>query len=130
MNGKFAEAQRRCEEAQRLADEIGDGVEKTDRDDLIFTQQNLAHALFFQGHYDEALAIYRQNWNKPQMGKTFGVFRAGDLGVSQSLRGAKYEPRPLRITLVGLWSAGYQSKLLVPCRAICGRFVRIITTEV
>ena len=72
MNGKFAEAQRRCEEAQRLADEIGDGVEKTDRDDLIFTQQNLAHALFFQGHYDEALAIYRQNWNKPQMGKTFG----------------------------------------------------------
>jgi tetratricopeptide (TPR) repeat protein len=60
LNSQFAEAQTQCEEAQKLANEIGDGVGKTDRDDLIFIKQNLAHALFFQGHYDEALAIYRQ----------------------------------------------------------------------
>jgi hypothetical protein len=39
-----------------LAGEIGDGVQKSDRDKLIFIQGNLAHALLFQGHYDEALA--------------------------------------------------------------------------
>ena len=49
LNSQFAEAQTRCEEAQRLANEIGDGVKKTDRDDLIFIQCNLAHALLFQG---------------------------------------------------------------------------------
>jgi hypothetical protein len=38
----------------------------------IFIQGNLAHALLFQGHYDEALAIYRHNWDKPLFGKTFG----------------------------------------------------------
>jgi hypothetical protein len=32
-------------------------------------QMKLAHALLFQGHYDEALAIYRQYWDKPQEGK-------------------------------------------------------------
>ena len=62
LDSQFAEARTRCEEAQRLANEIGDGVEKTDRDSLIFIQCNLAHALLFQDHYDEALAIYRQNW--------------------------------------------------------------------
>jgi hypothetical protein len=31
---------------------------------------------------------------------------SGDLGVTQSLRGSKNDPRSLRITLVGLWSAG------------------------
>jgi tetratricopeptide (TPR) repeat protein len=72
LNSQFAEAQTQCEEAQSLADGIGDGVEKTDRDSLIFIQQNLAHALLFQGHYDEALAIYREYWDKPQNGKTFG----------------------------------------------------------
>ena len=65
MNSQFAEARTRCEEAQRLASEIGDGVQ-------IFIQGNLAHALLFQGHYDEALAIYRQYWDKPLYGKTFG----------------------------------------------------------
>ena len=72
LSRQFAEAQTQCEEAQRLANEIGDGIQKTDRDDLIFIQQNLAHALLFQGHYDEALAIYRENWDKPLNGKTFG----------------------------------------------------------
>jgi tetratricopeptide (TPR) repeat protein len=72
LNSQFAEARTRCEEAQRLANEIGNGVKETDRDNLIFIQQNLAHALLFQGHYDEALAIYRQYWDKPLNGKTFG----------------------------------------------------------
>ena len=44
-------------------------------------------------------------------------FASGDLGVTQSLRGSKNDPRSLRITLVGLWSAGYQSKLLLLGRA-------------
>jgi tetratricopeptide (TPR) repeat protein len=81
LNSQFAEAQTRCEEAQRLANEIGDGVEKTDRDDLIFIQQNLAHALLFQGHYDEALAIYRQFWDKPLSGKTFGEVTLEDFAA-------------------------------------------------
>ena len=81
LNSQFAEAQTRCEEAQRLANEIGDGVEKSDRDDLIFIQQNLAHALLFQGHYDEALAIYRQNWDKPLNGKTFGEITLEDFAA-------------------------------------------------
>jgi hypothetical protein len=72
LDRQFAEARTRCEEAQRLANQIGDGVQKSDRDDLICIQKNLAHALLFQGHYDEALAIYRQNWDKPLNGKTFG----------------------------------------------------------
>ena len=49
-------------EAKRLANEIGDAVQKSDRDGLIFIQGNLAHALLFQGHYDEALAIFRQGF--------------------------------------------------------------------
>jgi len=75
------EAQTRCEEAQRLANEIGDGVQKSDRDDLVLIQQNLAHALLFQGHYDEALAIYRQYWDKPQEGKTFGEVTLEDFAA-------------------------------------------------
>jgi tetratricopeptide (TPR) repeat protein len=78
LNSQFPEARAQCEEAQRLANDIGDGVEKTDRDNLIFIQQNLAHALLFQGHYDEALAIYRQNWSKPLHGKTFGEITLED----------------------------------------------------
>jgi hypothetical protein len=35
LNSQFAEAQTRCEKAQRLANEIGDGVQRSDRDDLI-----------------------------------------------------------------------------------------------
>ena len=77
LDSQFAEAQARCEEAQSLANKIGDGVQKSDRDNLVFIQQNLAHALLFQGHYDKALAIYRQNWDKPQHGKTFGQNHAG-----------------------------------------------------
>jgi hypothetical protein len=69
LDSQFAEAETRCEEAQRLANEIGDGVQKSDRDSLVFIQANLAHALLFQGHYDEALAIYRQYWDKPLYGK-------------------------------------------------------------
>jgi tetratricopeptide (TPR) repeat protein len=72
LDSQFAEAQTRCQEAQRLANEIGDGVQKSYRDNLIFIQGNLAHALLFQGHYDEALAIYRQYWDKPLHGKTLG----------------------------------------------------------
>jgi len=64
-----------------LANEFGDGVEKRDRDDLIFIQQNLAHALLFQGHYDEALTIYRENWNKPLHGKTFGEIALEDFAA-------------------------------------------------
>ena len=73
LNSQFAEAQTRCEEAQRLTNEIGNGVYKTELDDVIFIiQQNLAHALLFQGHYDEALAIYRKYWDKWLFGQTFG----------------------------------------------------------
>jgi tetratricopeptide (TPR) repeat protein len=72
LNRQFAEAQTQCEAAQRLVNDIGNGIEKTDRDDLILIQGNLAHALLFQGHYGQALAIYRENWNKPLNGKTFG----------------------------------------------------------
>jgi len=78
LSRQFAEAQTRCEEAQRLANQIGDGIQKTNRDNLIFIQQNLAHALFFQGHYDEALAIYSQNWDRPLSGKTFGEITLED----------------------------------------------------
>ena len=81
LNSQFAEAQTRCEEAQMLANEIGDGVNRTDRDKLIFIQQNLAHALLFQGHYDEALAIYRQNWDKPLHGKTFAEVTLEDFAA-------------------------------------------------
>jgi hypothetical protein len=55
LHRQFAEAQKRCEEAQALAKDIGEGIQKTDRDNLIFIQVNCAHALLFQGHYDEAL---------------------------------------------------------------------------
>jgi tetratricopeptide (TPR) repeat protein len=79
LDSQFAEAQARCEEAQRLANEIGYGG--TDRDKLIFIQQNLAHALLFQGHYDEALAIYRQYWDKPLNGKTFGEITSEDFAA-------------------------------------------------
>jgi tetratricopeptide (TPR) repeat protein len=78
LNSQFAEAQIRCQEAQRLSDLLGDGVEKTDRDNLIFIYKNLAHALLFQGHYDEALAIYRQFWDKPLNGRTFGELTLED----------------------------------------------------
>jgi tetratricopeptide (TPR) repeat protein len=81
LDSQFAEAQTRCEEAQTLAYEIGDGIQKSDRDDLIFIQQNLAHALLFQGHYDEALAIYRQYWDKPLHGKTFGEVTLEDFAA-------------------------------------------------
>ena len=50
LDSQFAEAQTRCEEAHRLANEIGDAVQKSDRDNLIFIEGNLAHALLFQGH--------------------------------------------------------------------------------
>jgi tetratricopeptide (TPR) repeat protein len=81
LTGQFAEARTRCEEAQRLAGEIGDGAQKTDRDNLIFIQGNLAHALLFQGHYDEALALYRQYWVKPLYGKTFGELLLEDFAA-------------------------------------------------
>jgi tetratricopeptide (TPR) repeat protein len=81
LDSQFAEAQTRCEEAQRLANEIGDGVQKSDRDDLIFIQGNLAHALLFQGHYDEALAIYRQYWDKLLHGKTFAEVTLEDFAA-------------------------------------------------
>jgi tetratricopeptide (TPR) repeat protein len=81
LDSQFAEAQTRCEEAQRLANEIGDGVQRSRRDDLIFIQGNLAHALLFQGHYDEALAIYRQYWDKPLHGKTFGEITLEDFAA-------------------------------------------------
>ena len=81
LNRQFADAQADCEKAQRLANEIGDGVQRNNREDLIFIQGNLAHALLFQGHYDEALAIYRQYWDKPLNGKTFGELTLGDFAA-------------------------------------------------
>jgi len=81
LNRQFAEAQTQCEEAQRLANVIGDGIQKTDRDDLILIQQNLAHALLFQGHYDEALTIYRENCNKPLHGESFGEITLEDFAA-------------------------------------------------
>jgi tetratricopeptide (TPR) repeat protein len=81
LNGQFAEAQTSCEEAQSLVDKVGDGIQKGERDNLIFIQGNLAHALLFQGHYEDALAIYRQNWNKPLHGKTFGEITLEDFAA-------------------------------------------------
>ena len=81
LNRQFAEAQTQCEEAQRLANDIGDGIQKTDRDNLIFIRRNLAHALLFQGYHDEALAIYRENWEKPLRGKTFGEITLEDFAA-------------------------------------------------
>jgi hypothetical protein len=81
LDRQFAEARTRCEEGQKLTNEIGDGVEKTDRDSLIFIQCNLAHALLFQDHYDEALAIYRQNWDRPLHGKTLGEVTLEDFAA-------------------------------------------------
>jgi tetratricopeptide (TPR) repeat protein len=82
LNSQFAEARTRCEEAQRLANGIGDGVNKTKRDNLILViQGNLAHALLFQGHYEEALAIYRQYWDKPLHEKTFGELHLEDFAA-------------------------------------------------
>ena len=57
LSRQFAEAQAHCEEAQGLVAKIGDGVEEEKRKDLIYIQGNLAHALLFQGQYEEALAI-------------------------------------------------------------------------
>jgi len=45
---------------------------------LIFIQLNLAHAMLFQDHSDEALTIYRQNWDKPLNGKTFAEITRED----------------------------------------------------
>jgi tetratricopeptide (TPR) repeat protein len=82
LDSQFAEARTRCEEAQRLPKQIGVGVQKSDRDDLmIFIQGNFAHALLFHGHYDEAFAIYRQYWDKPQNGKTFGEVTLEDFAA-------------------------------------------------
>jgi tetratricopeptide (TPR) repeat protein len=81
LNRQFAEAQAHCEEAEKLTNEIGDGIQKTDRDNLIFIQGNLAHALLFQGHYDEALTIYRENWDKPLHKKTFGEITLEDFAA-------------------------------------------------
>jgi tetratricopeptide (TPR) repeat protein len=81
LNSQFAEARAQCEEAQSLVNKIGDGILKEDRDNLIFIQQNLAHALLFQGHYNDALTIYRQNWNKPFHGKTFGEVTVEDFAA-------------------------------------------------
>ena len=65
----------------RLANDIGDQVEKTDRDNLIFIQRNLAHALLFQGQYDDSFAIYRQNWEKLSNGRTFGEITLEDFAA-------------------------------------------------
>jgi tetratricopeptide (TPR) repeat protein len=81
LDRQFAEARTRCEEAQRLANQIGDGVQKSDRDDLIYIQKNLAHALLFQGDYDEALAIYRESWDKTLNGKTLGEVTLEDFAA-------------------------------------------------
>ncbi len=81
LNSQFAEAKTRCKEAQTFASKIGDGVKKTERDNLISIQKNLAHALLFQSHYDEALAIYRQYWDKPLHGKTFGEITLEDFAT-------------------------------------------------
>ena len=81
LNSKFADARAQCEEAQSLVNKIGDGIQKEDCENLIFIQGNLAHALLFQGRYDAALAIYRQNWNKPLHGKTFGEITLEDFAA-------------------------------------------------
>ena len=81
ISRQFAEAQAHCEEAQGLVAKIGDGVEKEKRENLIFIQANLAHALLFQGKYEEALAIYRRNWDKPRFGETFGELAIKDFPV-------------------------------------------------
>jgi tetratricopeptide (TPR) repeat protein len=82
LNRQFAEARAQCEEAQSLVNGIVNHYgEIAYGGDLIFIQGNLAHALLFQGHYDEALAIYRHNWNKPLWGKTFGEVTLEDFAA-------------------------------------------------
>ncbi len=81
LDRQFADAETSCKEALALVDKIGDGVQKVDRENLIFIEQNFAHALFFQGHYYEALTIYRKNWSKPLNGKTFGEITLEDFAA-------------------------------------------------
>ena len=49
LNRQSREAQMGCEEAQSIANQIGNEVQKSDHDNLIFIQKNLAHALLFPG---------------------------------------------------------------------------------
>ena len=42
---------------------------------------SFAHALLFQGRYSEALAIYRQYWDKPLHEKTFGEVTLEDFAA-------------------------------------------------
>jgi hypothetical protein len=81
LDRQFTEARTRCAEGKSLVNEIDDGVEKTDRDKLIFIQKNLAHALLFQGNYNEALTLYRENGDKPLDGKTFGQITLNDFAA-------------------------------------------------
>ena len=104
LNSQFAEAQKRCEDAQKLVSEIGTGVEKKTDDKLIFIQGNLAHALLFQGHYDEALAIYRQNWDKPLNGKTFGEVTLDDFAEFDKVGLIHPDLSRMRQALAGLRS--------------------------
>ena len=95
-------------EAQRLANEIGDAVQKSDRDGLIFIQSNLAHALLFQGHYDEALAIYRQYWDKPLNGKTFGEVTLEDFAAFDKAGLTHPDLSRMKRALWDLRSKGFQ----------------------
>ena len=81
LNRQLEESQRLCEEAQRLASEIGEGIQNSERANLILIQKNLAHALLLQGRYDEALTIYLQYWDKPLNGKTFGELALEDFAA-------------------------------------------------
>jgi tetratricopeptide (TPR) repeat protein len=44
-------------------------------DSPLVASVNLAHALLFQGKYDEALALYQNHWNNPEKTINVGTFR-------------------------------------------------------
>jgi tetratricopeptide (TPR) repeat protein len=81
LNRQFADAQAYRKEAQAAVEKIGDGIQKVERENLIFIEGNLARALLFEGHYEEALIIYSENWNKPLDGKTFGEITLEDFAA-------------------------------------------------
>ncbi|MFC5457285.1 DUF2610 domain-containing protein [Prosthecobacter fluviatilis] len=41
------------------------------RADMVFIYGNLAHALLFQGQYEEAIKMYKDHWDAPMLGRIF-----------------------------------------------------------
>ncbi len=52
-----------------------------ERADLVFIYGNLAHALLFQGKYEEAIRMYKDHWEAPIQGRTFKEAVAEDFAM-------------------------------------------------